>query len=112
MTNELPIIKKMEAFYKQFYCYRKRFPKQDRHLLGAKCEQYIINILELLWSCEYLNKTQKSNKLKLVDKKIDLLKPWIRLLAELEIIDQRKYLILEKQLQTIGKELGGWLKSL
>jgi len=112
MANELSIIKKMETFYKQFYCYRKKFPKQDRHLLGAKCEQCIMNILELLWTCEFLSKTQKSIKLKLVDKKIDLLKPWIRLLNELEIIDQRKYLILEKQLQTIGKELGGWLKSL
>lgn len=43
---------------------------------------------------------------------IDLLKILIRLCKEVKVLDDKKYLKLQKKLQEIGKMLGGWLKSL
>jgi hypothetical protein len=42
--------------------------------------------------------------------KIEILKRLIRLARELNIIEEKQYLNLESQLQTISKMLAGWLK--
>lgn len=38
------------------------------------------------------------------------LKILIRILKDLKILDIKKYLLLEDELQEIGKMLGGWIK--
>lgn len=42
--------------------------------------------------------------------KIELLKILYRLVLNCQMIDSRKYLELEKQLQEAGKQAQGWLK--
>lgn len=37
---------------------------------------------------------------------------FIRLLQELKIIDQKKYVVLQSAIQEIGRMFGGWLKTL
>ena len=110
-TDELPLISAMTDFYKQFYCYRKLFPKQDRHMLGARCENYIIVILESLYRAKYADRADKRRIINAASENLDLLKAFIRLLHELKIIPESKYLILQNKLQEAGKMLGGWLKS-
>jgi len=45
------------------------------------------------------------------DTKLSLLKLLFRLAYDLKIIDQRKSINLQEQLQEIGRMLGGWIKS-
>ena len=110
-TDELPLISAMTDFYKQFYCYRKLFPKQDRHLLGARCENYIIVILESLYRAKYANRMDKRRVVDIASENLDLLKVFTRLLYELKILPESKYLILQSKLQEAGKMLGGWIRS-
>lgn len=44
--------------------------------------------------------------------KFETLKIFIRLLRELNILDQKKYIVLQTHIQEIGKMFGGWLRSL
>jgi len=60
----------------------------------------------------YLSKQEKLPLIKNANNKFDTLKIFIRLLRELNIIDQKKYLILQTILQEIGRMFGGWIKSL
>ena len=78
--------------------------------MGAKCEQYIISVLELLLETSYLPKEQKRGVLLKANNKFETLKVFIRLLKELEIIDQKKYIVLQTFIQEIGRMLGGWMK--
>lgn len=109
---EIPIVKKVYELYKQFYQYLQLFPKKDKYVLGAKCEQYIINILELLLRANSLPKEKKLEVIESANTKFDLLKVFIRLTKELKIIDNKKYLTLQSSIQEIGKMFGGWIKSL
>ncbi len=43
--------------------------------------------------------------------KLDLLKVLIRLTKDLKILDNKKYLEIQKRIREIGKMLGGWIKS-
>ena len=88
------------------------FPKKDKYVLGAKCEEYISTILEILLEANYLPKVEKLPFIKKTNNKFEILKIFIRLLKDLDIIDQKKYLTLQTIIQEIGKMFGGWLKSL
>jgi len=108
----VPILKKTIDLYKLYYGYAQLFPKKDKYTLGATCEKYIIEILELLITASYLPKDSKINLIKSASNKFETLKIFIRILRELNIIDQKKYLALQTLIQEIGKMFGGWIKSL
>ncbi len=105
-------MKKTIDLYKLYYTYVQLFPKKDKYTLGATCEKYIIEILELLITASYLPKDTKLSLIKSANNKFETLKIFIRLLRELNIIDQKKYLALQTMIQEIGRMFGGWIKSL
>ena len=110
--TDIPIIKNLYELYKLFYSYSNLFPKKEKYSLGAKCEVYIIDTIELLIeaSCNY--RDEKLALIKKANTKFDTLKIFIRLLKDINIIDDRKYIELQKRIQEIGKMLGGWQRSL
>jgi hypothetical protein len=112
LNNEAPILKKTVDIYKEFYQYLKTFPKKDQYMLGKRCEEYILNFLELLLLAVNLDKTQKLRVLEEANSKFDVLKILFRMARELKMLDNKKYLSLEEKAQEIGRMLGGWLRSL
>ena len=108
---DIPIIKKLYELYKVFYSYSALFPKKDKYTLGAKCEIYLIATLELLLEASCTYRDEKLVLIKKANTKFDTLKLFIRLLKHLNIIDTKKYLKLQEQIQEIGRMLGGWQRS-
>jgi len=111
-NNELPVIKKVYELYKTFYGYAKLFPKKDKYVLGSRCEEYIIATLELLLAASSAPKSEKHVFIVQANVKFDTLKIFIRIANDIKMLDNKKYLVLQKQLQEIGRMLGGWQKSL
>jgi len=109
---DIPIIKNLYELYKVFYSYSALFPKKYKYTLGAKCEMYIIATLELLLEASCACGEEKLELIKKANTKFDALKLFIRLLKDLDIIDDKKYFELQKRIQEIGKMLGGWQRSL
>lgn len=110
--KDIPIVKNLYELYKIFYNYSSLFPKKDRYLLGSKTEKYLIEVLELLIEASNTYDQEKKLLIKKANVKFDTLKIFIRLLKDLKIIDDKKYLELQKRIQEIGKMLGGWYKSI
>lgn len=108
----MPILSKTIELYKIYYGYAQLFPKKDKYTIGATCERYIIEIIEILLGASFLPKQEKLPLIKKANNKFEALKVFIRLLKELNIIDQKKYIILQSIIQEIGKMFGGWIKSL
>lgn len=73
---------------------------------------YIIVTLELLLEAGCAYRDEKLALIKKANTKFDTLKLFIRLLRDLNIIDSKKYLELQRQIQEIGKMIGGWQRSL
>jgi|SRR3989344_2933615 len=112
IIGEMPIIIKIRELYKLFYKYLILFPKKDKYTLGAKCENYILATLELLLAAGNAPKSDKLGLIRQASIKFDTLKFFIRVSRELDVLDFKKYLELQKRLQEIGLMLGGWLRSL
>ena len=111
-TIEIPIIRKLYELYKLYYGYLELFPKKDRHNLGARCEGYILDTLELLLAAGSVPKQEKKQYIVRANVKFDALKVFLRMAKELRLLDNKKYLELQKHIQETGKMLGGWQRSL
>ncbi len=110
-TN-LTIIQKLIQTYKLWDEFKNHFPKKSRYTLGAKIDTIFVDTIELLFIASYLGKEQKFPYLQKAGGKIDLLKFFLQIAWELKVIDNNKYITLSRQLDEIGKMLGGWIKGL
>ncbi|KKQ41146.1 MAG: hypothetical protein US58_C0005G0071 [Candidatus Magasanikbacteria bacterium GW2011_GWA2_37_8] len=86
------------------------FPASAKNDLNSMWEG--VPILKRTIEAGYLPKEEKLPFIKKASDKFDILKVFIRLLRELNIIDQKKYLALQTIIQEIGRMFGGWMKSL
>ena len=112
LAFDVPIFHKTYQVYKNFYHYRINFPKKDHYTLGVKIENSLLDLLELLIAAGHSSKREKLPMLHEASIKLDLTKTFIRLCKDIKVIDEQKYLLLQTDLQEIGKMLGGWIKSL
>lgn len=110
-TLDFPLFQKTYDTFKIFYGYEINFPKKDRYSLGQRCENSLLDFLELIALAGGLSKQEKVPVLQKASIKLDLTKVLIRLCKDLKILDNKKYLELESSLQEIGKMLGGWIRS-
>lgn len=108
---DIPIFKKTYELYKTLYEYLKSFPRQDRYSLGAKCEDAVLSVLDGIISASQLSKTEKMPILQKASAKLNLLRVYVRLAKEVCALDNKKYLILQEDIDEIGRMLGGWLRS-
>jgi len=109
---QIPLIQKTYDLYKSTYQYTKTFPKSDKYSLGEKIKNLILQILELLTQAETAKRDWKMPILEKTSRKLNLLKLLVRLANEIKILDHKKYLVLQEQIQEIGRMNGGWIKTL
>jgi four helix bundle protein len=111
LNLDIPIFQKAYELYKLLYQYVASFPKKDRYTLGQRVENSLLDFMESIILASQLSKTDKLPVLQKASIKLDVLKVFIRLCKDLKILDNKKYLILESQIQEIGRMLGGWIKA-
>ena len=108
---DIPIFKKSYDLYKTLYAYRLAVPKQDRYTLWQKCEQTILDIVEGILLASQEPKNTKCSTLEQVSLKLNMARVFFRLAKEVKAIDNKKYVVLQTNVDEIGRMLGGWIKS-
>lgn len=93
------------------YAVTQHFPKKDRFALGQKSEQLTLDILELLFSANAVAGQERLVIQKQIDLKLKIVKTVIRLSFDVEAMNQKRYIALEKSLHELGRMLGGWMKK-
>lgn len=109
--NQIPVIQKSYDFYKLVYEYTKKFPKSDKYSLGEKIKNLILEVLELLIEAETAKRDWKGPVLEKASRKLGLLKILLRLANDVKVLDDKKYLTAQEQIQEIGRQVGGWTKA-
>ncbi len=107
-----PLVHTVCEFYKLIYAETNKVPKRDRFGIFAKIETVSLMLVELVITATFESKNQKLPSLNTARIKIELLKRLLRIANELNIIEQKKYIYLESQLQEISKMTNGWIKYL
>jgi len=108
--EELKILQKTYDMIKYGNQCLLQFPRAERYALAAEIKQSMYKILRLIIQANKLrNKRPAQTEM---DVELDVLRTFIRLAADKQTayLPLRKYEIWSKQLNEIGKMLGGWMK--
>lgn len=109
-TLDTPIFHRIYSLYKHVDFLSVSVPKTKKYSLWQRVEDSILSIMTgIIEAGHCTGKTQHEILLQM-SVHVDLLKVLIRLSRETGCIDLKRYLDIEKQLQEIGRMLGGWIK--
>src|SRR3989338_1977344 len=109
--NQISVIQKVYDLYKLTYEYAKKFPKSDKYSLGEKIKVLILEVLELLIEAETAKRDWKQPALEKASRKLGLLKILLRLANDIKILEDKKYLNATQHSLEIGRQIGGWIKT-
>lgn len=107
---EIPLIAKLITIYITTHKLIFSLPKFERYTLGEKIENSILESIEIVVIANSSSKFEKEKYLIRVNSKIELLKLLYRLIFNTGMIDQNKYLTVQKEIQEAGKMAQGWIK--
>ncbi|MGK7873888.1 MAG: diversity-generating retroelement protein Avd [Xenococcaceae cyanobacterium] len=107
--SELPVIQKTYDFVKWYVPILNKLPRSHKFLLGDRMAGELYDLLEGLIGARYAR--QKLAQLERLNGKLDILRYQTRLLYDFQLISVSRYEYAGQQLQSIGAELGGWIKQ-
>ncbi len=106
---EIKILNDFYDLVKWFLPKITKFPRNYRYTLGMRIENKLYGIVELLISARYSKK--KIQLLKKTNIEIEMLRYYVRLCKDMKLITSRNYEFLSRNVNEIGKQLGGWIKE-
>ncbi|NEP15427.1 MAG: diversity-generating retroelement protein Avd [Leptolyngbya sp. SIO4C1] len=109
MKRELPIVQKTYDLVKWYVPILNKLPREHKFLLGDRVITGLYDLLEGLILARY--SSDKLPRLKALNGRLDLLRHQTRLLFEFELMSARRYQYVSQLIDSIGQELGGWMRQ-
>ncbi len=97
---------------KEIHIARGRFSKSEKYSLGESLEQAALDMLIAIVEAGKQKRDWKHASIERALLQQEKAKILVRLAYDLNQIQERRYIQLQEQLQSIGRMLGGWKKSL
>ena len=110
MSNESPIFRKSYEMLVWLLAHTRKFPKDQRFVMAKRMEEAALDFHDSLLRAARGKRPQTS--LETADFHLARLKDYNRLSQDLKLHSLRQYEFLAKQLDELGRLLGGWLRSL
>lgn len=107
--NELPIIQKAYDLIKWYVPILNRLPRNHKFLLGDRMIVGLYNFLENLLKARY--ERHKLPRLEALNSELDVLRYQTRLLMDFELVSVERYEYISGLINSIGGDLGGWIKQ-
>src|SRR5271156_3130530 len=85
-----------------------RFPRQHRFVLGERIERNLYDLLETLIRAKY--NRERTVLLEQANLKLEILRFQVRLAKDLKCLRSNSYEFGSRQIDEIGKLVGGWLR--
>jgi four helix bundle protein len=86
----------------------EKFPRSQRFLLGDRIETAALGVVEGIVEATYTR--NRKPILRKVNLRLEKLRLLFRLCVDLKLIDARRYEYAVRNLDEIGRLVGGWLK--
>jgi hypothetical protein len=112
MDVELSVITKTYELYKHFTNINTVIPKIHRYGLGEKALTQNLDLLTNLIKAKNAPRPTKAAYLLNASTNIEILRFELRLYLDLKLASQTRVFQMQANLREIGREVGGWLRSL
>lgn len=107
--SDLPIIQKTYDLIKWYVPILNRLPRDHKFALGERIVTGLYSLLEGLIQARYAN--EKLPQLQTLNTRLEVLRHQTRLLLDFQMLSARRYEYVGQQINSIGIELGGWIKQ-
>mgnify|MGYP000992876547 CR=1 FL=1 len=107
--QNLSIFQKTYELILWIYPAVNKFPKTQRFVLGQQIENTVLDLLKLIIQANA--ERSKLPHLRQASVELDKLRIIIRLAKDLKFLSIKQYGFATKNINEIGKMLGGWIKS-
>mgnify|MGYP001582442957 CR=1 FL=1 len=108
---ETPLFKKTYDLYKTFCGFRNTVSKKDLYTVWQRSENCLLELFELIMSAMQAHRPEKLAALESASVRLNMMRVFVRLMKDLKTIDAKKYLLLQANLDEIGRMIGGWIRS-
>ena len=109
MAEELKVIGDFYDFMLWTIRHTEKFPRHHRYSLGIAIENRLQSILGLLLRAKY--KREKGFVLDDANIELEVLRFQIRIAKDLKILPIRSHGYAADAMQSIGAQIGGWIKN-
>ncbi|MDO8467245.1 MAG: four helix bundle protein [bacterium] len=110
--DHIDVLQKSIDAYKIWSGYFPHLTKLHRYSLGVKIDEKFLDFVDAVYFSIYSSKESRSNSIRIVSQKLDLLKLSLRIAWEIKALDNKKYSVISIPLAEIGKIIGGWKQQL
>lgn len=106
--QELEILLKFEGVMDYGHAALQQFPKHQRHVLAARIDSCMTDILELILTANL--RYHKKTTLTELDIKLHVLRHLLRLAKRRGYLSMRRYEVWSRHINEVGRMVGGWIK--
>ncbi len=111
--RELPLtLVKLKEAYKSWLALFRNFPKVERFGIGQKIEKVFLDALELIFLASFLSPSQKLPFLVKAIARLDVLKFFLQIVWENNLLTTEQYAALLPAIEAIGKMLYVWKQGI
>ncbi|MEK9186218.1 MAG: four helix bundle protein [Patescibacteria group bacterium] len=86
-------------------------PKLSRYSLGNKIDDLFLGFIETVYFALYSSKENRDTSIQRMSKRLDLLKLFLQIGWEVNLLDNKKYSAVSIPLSEVGKIIGEWKKQ-
>ncbi len=106
-SEKFPLLNRIYDLYQQM----PDISKSEENTLRKSSEITILEILELVVIATRQRNEEKLQTLRQANRKLDTLKVFADMAKESKTIKEDKYSEIQESCQSVGRMIGGWLKS-
>ena len=111
--NKLILIPKAEKYIEYIIELLIKLPRTEKFSIGTEYKQSLYKMLEKIMELNKIQKTEKSETIRTLNKIDTLLNTqriYLRIMKKYKWIDEKKFKVAMEQIYEIGKVLGGLIK--
>jgi uncharacterized protein YigA (DUF484 family) len=107
---ELPVYKASYDLLLEIYKFTKGFAKEYKYTAGESLKKETIDLIVLIFRAN--SKTDKMETIQAAREKIEVIRLLIRLMKDLKQISLDKFVLINKYVENVSRQLTGWQKSI
>jgi len=107
--RDLPTIQKTHDLIKWYVPILNRLPRDQKFMLGDRIITGFYTLLEGFIQARYAK--EKLPQLWDLNTQLDILRHQTRLLLDFQLLSDKRYEYVSQQVNSIGVDLGGWIKQ-
>lgn len=104
----MPILQKTKSAYLTWFAFYETIPKIHRHTLGQRVDLLLIETIEAIAAAVFTPRSEKLPAVRVAIRKLDTMKILLLVLWETKSLDDKKYIVISRPIDEVGRMLGGW----